>query len=240
MFLQQPSIITQRAHHEICVPCGQTFLFKGWTRSTEVPDQSEVPVLSSLPYIGDLFKNVTYHQETADVWVMVTPRLIMSQDEKQDAPPPVAEAPASVSDNLEKLAQARKLLKQAEFYHRAGQAGPAQYYYEMVQKLCPGSRYAQLAEQHLTLLRPQGYESEEILTIKNGNVIKTRVTNLETKMNLKVSRYLENYWKACEEGRVSEATQWAVQALALDPTCFNKAREAKWQRVPTHVIPSAN
>jgi Flp pilus assembly secretin CpaC len=230
MFLQQPSFVTQRVHHEVCVPCGRTFLFKGWTRCTEIPEHSEIPVLSNLPYVGDMFKNVSYHQETADVWILVTPRLILSQ-EQEKVSPPVAEA-LSVTDNLEKLTQARALLKQAEYYTRVGQPAAAQYFYERVRQLCPGSRYAQLAGRHPTYSRAPDDKPEEVLTM-------TRVTNPETKTNLKVSRYLENYWKACEEGRMSEATQWAIQALALDPTCFNKAREAKWQRVPTY-YPSAN
>ncbi len=261
MFLQQPAISIQRVHQEVCVPCGQTFLFKGWTTCKEVSEESAIPVLSSLPYIGDMFKNVTYHQETADVWVMVTPRLIISQEEEKHA---VAspDAPATVTYNLQKLDQARKLLKQAEFYRRAGQPGPARYCYEMVQQLCPGSRYAQLAERRLDHLSdkqaarapepvrptpspmPVSDQREEVLTIKNGKVIKTRVfvNGPELKTDPKVSEYLTNYWQACAEGRLSEATQWAVQALALDPACFSRVRNAGGKNLapPIVIIPSAN
>jgi len=260
MFLQQPAISIQRVHQEVCVPCGQTFLFKSWTRSHEVREESGIPLLSSLPHVGDMFKNVTYRQETADVWVMVTPRLIVSQEQEKQASAP-ADA-GSVGDNLQKLTQARKLLNQADFYRRAGQPGPAQYYYEMIQQLCPGSRYAQLAERRLDhlsdkqaarapeLVRPNpspmpvSDQRGEVLTIKNGKVIKTRVfvNGPELKNDPKVSEYLTNYWQACAEGRLSEATQWAVQALALDPACFSRVRNAGGKNLapPIVIIPSAN
>jgi len=261
MFLQQPAITVQRVHQEVCVPCGQTFLFKGWTTCKEVSEESAIPVVSSLPYIGDMFKNVTYHQETADVWVMVTPRLIVSQEEGKHAVAS-ADAPTTVTYNLQKLDQARKLMNQADFYRRAGQPGPARYYYEMVQQLCPGSRYAQLAERRLDhlsdkqaarapeLVRPNpspmpvSDQRGEVLTIKNGKVIKTRVfvNGPELKNDPKVSEYLTNYWQACAEGRLSEATQWAVQALALDPACFSRVRNAGGKNLapPIVIIPSAN
>jgi len=109
--------------------------------------------------------------------------------------------------------------------------------------LCPGSRYAQLAERHLMPVHAQDDDqSEEICTIINGKVIKKRVSiSPEQKKNLIVLGYLENYWQACAEGRMSEATQWAVQALALDPACFSKVRDAGWKKSPQPaVMPSAN
>lgn len=246
MFLQQPAISIQRVHQEVCVPCGQSFLFKAWVRSNQVSEESATPVLSSLPYIGDMFKNVTYHQETADVWVIVTPRLIVSQEQEKQVSPPVAAAPASVSDNLQKLTQARKLMKQADFYRRVGQAGPAQYYYEMVQLLCPGSRYDQVAEQRLTDLRDkQAARAPEPVRPAPCPMPVSEYMKLENtpefKRDQEVSDYLSQYWRACAEGRMSEAVQWAVQALALDPACFTKARDAKWHKdLGKTVMPSAN
>ncbi len=87
-------------------------------------------------------------------------------------------------------------------------------------------------------------QREEVLTIKNGKVIKTRVfvNGPELKTDPKVSEYLTNYWQACAECRLSEATQWAVQALALDPACFSRVRNAGGKNLapPIVIIPSAN
>jgi hypothetical protein len=45
--------------------------------------------------------------------------------------------------------------------------------------------------------------------------------------NCKVADLMKNYYKACAEGKRAEATEFAVQALALDPMCFGKAHNAK-------------
>jgi len=244
MFLQQPCFITQRVHQEVCVPCGQTALFKTWSRCDKVPEECGLPILSCLPYIGDMFKTVGYHEETADVWIMITPRIVMGQE--QEIRPPVAAAPYTVTDNLEKLQQAQALLEQADHCRWMGQTESAVHIYEKVQRLCPGSRYAQMAASSLMRSYPhveKGDRPQEVLSFVNGHVTRTRVltSDPEPKVDPKVSEYLTNYWRACAEGRMSEATQWAVQALALDPACFSKVRDARWKKSPQPaVMPSAN
>ncbi|HEY1862011.1 MAG TPA: hypothetical protein VGG61_16745 [Gemmataceae bacterium] len=42
----------------------------------------------------------------------------------------------------------------------------------------------------------------------------------------KAVEIVEKYHKACSEGHADEATKLAVQALAIDPTCFSKPRTA--------------
>jgi hypothetical protein len=245
MFLQQPSFITQRVHQEVCVPSGQTTLIKAWTRCTEVPEESQLPILSCLPYIGDMFKTVNYREETADVWIMITPRVVMSQEE-EIRPPVAVAAPGTVTDNLQKLEHARALMEQADHCRRGGQIEAARHIYERVRELCPGSRYAQIANRRMKLLHvpqaagevekpvstPRPMLVSEFLALKNQP---------EFKKEQEVSDYLGQYWRACAEGRLSEATQWAVQALALDPACFNKARDAGWKKnMQPAVAPSAN
>ncbi len=242
-YLQQPSLLTQRVHQEVCVPCGQTALFKTWTRCNRVPDESQVPILSWLPYIGRLFNTVSYHEETADVWVMVTPRLIINQTDENRVSK-LTDSPPTVTDNLQKLTHARALYEQAEHCRRMGQPESAQHIYEKVQELCPGSRYAQLAARRLNHLPVhQAARAPESVTPRPmlvSEYMKLRNTP-EFKRDQEVSDYLSQYWRACAEGRTSEAVQWAVQALALDPACFTKAHDANWQRVPgKNVTPSAN
>jgi hypothetical protein len=43
----------------------------------------------------------------------------------------------------------------------------------------------------------------------------------------KVAELVKRYNKACAEGRRAEATELAIQALALDPMCFGKVQNAK-------------
>jgi general secretion pathway protein D len=276
LFLQQPCINVQAIEQAVCVPCGQTALFHAWKKKTEVRDESGVPILSCLPYVGDMFKTVSYHPESADVWIMITPKIVTN---KEDVHAPVAAAPATVTDNLQKLQQAQALLEQADHCRRMGQTESALHIYEKVQRLCPGSRYAQMAARRLMRLQAQDEEkSQEVLSFVNGHLTKTRVlasdlnghvtkpfgnavfvpagsdglqsprqvthvltSDSEPKMDPKVSEYLTHYWQACAEGRMSEATQWAIQALALDPACFSKARDAGSKKtIHRAVMPSAN
>jgi general secretion pathway protein D len=242
-FIQQPCLVAQRIHQEVCVPCGQTAFFKAFVNCEKLQDESGVPILSWLPYIGDLFKTVGYHEETADVWIMITPRLIVSQEEVR--PPAAADAPHSVSDNLEKLNHARALIKQAEYYQRVEHPETARFYYELVGKLCPGSRYAQLADRHLKQLEPQhpptvkcpAYEAPVHLSSKFTELMNRKIS----KRDQEVSEYLNLYWQACAERKPAEALHWAVQALALDVDCFAKVRDANLQKSPAKApTPSAN
>jgi len=242
--LQQPAVIVQRIQQKVCIPCGQTVLLKTWTHCDKVPEECGVPILSCLPYVGDMFKKVSYHEETADVWIMITPRILVN--EQEEVHPPVAAAAPTVTDNLHKLQQARVLLEQADHCRRMGQPESARHIYERVRELCPGSRYAQMATRRMKLLQvPQaggelerGASTPRPMLVSEFLALKNRP---EFKKEQEVSDYLSQYWRACAEGRLSEATQWAVQALALDPACFSKARQAGWKKTPQPVVmPSAN
>src|SRR5439155_21543276 len=142
--------IVQRIHSTVCVPRGQTVLLKTGTHCAKVLEECGLPILSCLPYVGDMFKTVGYHEETADVWIMITPRVLISQ--KEENSPPVAAASPTVTDNLQKLQQARVLLDQADHCRRMGQPESARHIYERVRELCPGSRYAQMAGRRMKLL----------------------------------------------------------------------------------------
>jgi hypothetical protein len=174
---------------------------------------------------------------------MITPRIVMNNEGEHRRP--VAAAAPTVTDNLEKLQQAQALLEQAEHCRRMGQTESARHIYEKVRHLCPGSRYAQMAGRRLNLLQAQeARQPEKALSAPSpmlvSDYLKLRNTP-EFKREQEVSDYLNQYWKACAEGRMSEATQWAVQALALDPACFSKARQTNWKKVPQpSVMPSAN
>ena len=233
------------------MPCGKTALFKTFTRCEKVSDEARIPVLSALPYIGDMFKTESYHEETADVWIMITPRILVN--EQQEVRPPAAAAAPTVTDNLQKLQQAKALLQQADHCCLQGQAESARRIYERVVELCPGSRYCHTATRRLQQLQNHPLTSwleTPVPTPENhapvpggfysaGQWVWTGVT--KTEECPKVQNYMEKYWQACAEGRLAEATQWAVQALALDPACFSKARETGWKKSPhPAVAPSAN
>jgi general secretion pathway protein D len=41
------------------------------------------PILSKLPYVNRLFKNVGYGKETESLLIMVTPRIIINEEEEE-------------------------------------------------------------------------------------------------------------------------------------------------------------
>jgi hypothetical protein len=78
-----------------------------------------------------------------------------------NSPVPQVE-PCDVLENLDKLEQARRALQRAEFYRRLGHFGAASFQYQAVQRLCPGSRYDELASRRLNYLRqPRSWQSED-------------------------------------------------------------------------------
>ena len=171
-------------------------------------------------------------------------------------PPVAAHTSPTVTDNLQRLTHARSLYEQAENCRKQGHTETARHIYENVQDLCPGSRYAQLASRRLSRLSAQQAArapekvipspmpvSEEVYTILNGNVVTNHMPmkDPDKKIDPKVLEYLASYWEACAEGNMAKATNFAVQALALDPACFSKARNAVWLKESKKAVaPSAN
>lgn len=128
----------------------------------------------------------------------------------------------TVLDNLKNLEQARTLLLKAESLRRHGKFEEAEHVYQMVEKLCPGSRYGQLALAGLRSLHDaeaaeeaesdsDGIDEseEEDETLVPGVAVEARVAEL-----------IEDGQRALVEGRFEEAAQLAHRALALDRDCI--------------------
>jgi general secretion pathway protein D len=89
--LQQPSFTTVSVNTTVSVPDGGTVLLGGIKRLSEGRNEFGVPILSKLPYINRLFKNVGIGRETQSLMMMVTPRIIIQEEEEErlgmQAPP---------------------------------------------------------------------------------------------------------------------------------------------------------
>jgi general secretion pathway protein D len=66
----------------VSVPDGGTVLLGGIKRLSEGRNEFGVPMLSDLPYINRLFKNVAVGRETQSLMMMVTPRIIIQEEEE--------------------------------------------------------------------------------------------------------------------------------------------------------------
>ncbi len=66
----------------VSVPDGGTILLGGIKRLSEGRSEFGVPILSKLPYINRLFRNVGIGRETQSLMMMVTPRIIIQEEEE--------------------------------------------------------------------------------------------------------------------------------------------------------------
>lgn len=66
----------------VSVPDGGTVLLGGIKRLSEGREEFGVPLLSKLPYINRLFRNVGIGRETDSLMMMVTPRIIIQEEEE--------------------------------------------------------------------------------------------------------------------------------------------------------------
>ena len=67
----------------VSVPDGGTVLLGGIKRLSEGRNEFGVPILNKIPYINRLFKNVGIGRETQSLMMMVTPRIIIQEEEEE-------------------------------------------------------------------------------------------------------------------------------------------------------------
>ena len=82
-FIQQPAFNTITVLTTVNVPDGGTVLMGGLKRLNEGRNEFGPPILSKIPYINRLFKNVGYGREAESLMMMVTPRIIINEEEEQ-------------------------------------------------------------------------------------------------------------------------------------------------------------
>ena len=86
-FIQQPKFSEQSVKASVCVPDGGTVVLGGMKVVTETRTEFGPPVLSRIPYVNRLFKNVGYGREEQYEVVLLTPRIIITSEEGPVAPP---------------------------------------------------------------------------------------------------------------------------------------------------------
>jgi Flp pilus assembly secretin CpaC len=236
-YVQQPRLSSAAVAATVSVPDGGTVLLGGLKRVQEGRVEYGPPGLSKIPYIDRLFKNVGYGHETQQLLVLVTPRIIVNEEEEQTATAPsepkadytcpylkdqqarpapaaaVTAPAATVVENLKNLEAARELYQSAEDYRKNGNIQTADWYYQTVRNLCPGSRYDSMARDRQAEMQASATKDAE------AGAEEQREPNCHP--DARVAKLLRQYQDACAEGRLAEATQFAIQALAIDPTCFD-------------------
>jgi len=67
----------------VSVPDGGTVLLGGIKRLSEGRNEFGTPILNKIPYVNRLFKNVGIGRETQSLMLMVTPRIIIQEEEEE-------------------------------------------------------------------------------------------------------------------------------------------------------------
>ena len=73
-----PALDTQSAQTKMTVPDGSTFVIGGIIVSTQNTNIQEVPIVGSLPLIGNLFRRTTVSIQSQELLFFLTPRIIPS------------------------------------------------------------------------------------------------------------------------------------------------------------------
>ncbi|MCE9546448.1 MAG: hypothetical protein K8T25_13155 [Planctomycetia bacterium] len=81
--VQLPTFIFTTVTTTVSVPDGGTVLLGGVKRLKEGRNEFGVPILSKIPYIDRLFKNVGIGREAQSLMLMVTPRIIIQEEEEE-------------------------------------------------------------------------------------------------------------------------------------------------------------
>ncbi|MFM7520437.1 MAG: hypothetical protein ACKO9B_08210 [Planctomycetota bacterium] len=81
--IQLPEFLFTTVTTNVSVPDGGTVLLGGIKRLREGRNEFGVPILSKIPYINRLFKNVGLGRTTDSLMLMVTPRIIIQEEEEE-------------------------------------------------------------------------------------------------------------------------------------------------------------
>jgi len=81
--VQLPTLGVTNVSTTVNVPDGGTILLGGIKRLREGRTERGVPMLSKIPYINRLFKNVAIGRETNTLMMTVTPRIIIPEEEEE-------------------------------------------------------------------------------------------------------------------------------------------------------------
>jgi general secretion pathway protein D len=223
-FIQKPRLHKVAIDKTLCIPEGGTAVLSAGKRVRQVRTEYGPPTLSKIPYVNRMFKNVGYGRETENLLVLVTPRVIVSEEvERQTGFDELEEMCGNWSEEPAK--RGTPVCGPDGCKDKNGPAGS-------VKVLDPHSPNGfrelliTVGEQHTGSFQiGAGVSSAEGFT---GSIIINEHNFGFT--SCEVAGLLEKYHKACAEGRHAEATALAVKALAIDPLCFHKSAGCKGEK----------
>jgi general secretion pathway protein D len=94
LFLQQPSFQTLKADKSLRIADCQTAVLRWGTLIVEGRNEYGPPLVSNVPYLGRLFRTVAYSRERQTLLLLVTPRIIVNEQQEDVFSPRSEAAPA--------------------------------------------------------------------------------------------------------------------------------------------------
>lgn len=85
-FLQRPKFNRLNVQKSFTLPDGGTAVLGGIRWERQAATESVPPILSKVPYVNRLFKNVGYTREAENLLVLVTPRILIAGEEEERKP----------------------------------------------------------------------------------------------------------------------------------------------------------
>jgi hypothetical protein len=82
----QPELIQNSCTLTACVPDGGTVVLGGFKKVCVAQKECAPPVLSDIPYLNRLFTNVRPCRESQAVYVLVTPRIVRTEEQEETKP----------------------------------------------------------------------------------------------------------------------------------------------------------
>ncbi len=73
-----PQISTREARTTVSVKSGSTLAIGGLLRNSEIVNMAKLPVLSKLPFIGNLFRHAKRTREQTEIVILLSPRIVTS------------------------------------------------------------------------------------------------------------------------------------------------------------------
>jgi general secretion pathway protein D len=79
-----PPISQRNLTTQVAVQSGQTVLLGGIIQDQDTDQKTGVPVLSSIPLLGNLFGNTSKKHHRTELIVLITPRVVVNSDDARE------------------------------------------------------------------------------------------------------------------------------------------------------------
>lgn len=242
-----PSINCQQMKSNLVLPDGGTMMLKVGTLKEERRFEQKVPVVSDIPYMGRLFRNVSSTTEPVDTVAVITATRVNGHEflptppMMRPAAPPVMAPTVTLTPTVARLAPLMPPVMAAPAslttvpYATPLPATPA---YRVVgtnglERIGVDFTTLTTADKlpkAVTGVRVEGrpgtgthlykFSNGDVVAVTGGTAAATGCCTAET-CDATCS-LMTAYQAACAAGNKDEAARLAVQLLAKDPTCFGK------------------